>query len=76
MDKKIKEKINQKVYRNFPSLSGSKPKVQSQKNKTGSNVYTFIYKGSAISANKKTIPLIVRVVCTNDGKIIKMSTAR
>ena len=76
MDKKAKEKINQKVYRSYPALKGSRPKLIRQKKKQDSLTYTLIYKSTAITPNNKKIPLIVRVVCTDDGKILKISSAR
>lgn len=79
MKQNAKNKVNQQVYRRFPSLNGTRPKIQAQKtakSSKSSNTYLFTYKGSAKVSGNKKLPLIVRVVSTEDGKILKLSTSR
>ena len=74
MDQQIKSRINQKVYQQYPAVKGVNPKVQLQSKTKGT--YLFTYKSSATVSNNKKLPIIVKVVCTAEGKILKMSTSR
>lgn len=79
MNQKAKNKVNKQVYRRFPNLNGAKPKVQQQKNSTSSKsnvTYLLTYKGSAKLSGSKSMPIIIRVVSTEDGKILKLSSSR
>lgn len=79
MNSKAKDKVNKQVYRRFPNLNGAKPKVQKQnKSSSAKNNITYLltYKGSAKLAGSKSMPIIIRVVSTEDGKILKLSSSR
>ncbi len=77
MDAKTIETINKQIYRRFPEVNGTQPKVQSQNgpSDTSSN-FLLIYKGSIILEDGKKMPRIVRVVASERGKIIKVTTSR
>ena len=81
MDAKILNSISSQVYRRFPELQGSHPKVQLQatpqaKSNPASSTYLITYRGSATAMNGKSIPRIVRVVANDKGKILKITTSR
>lgn len=72
MDKQAIEKVCRNIYRRFPSLKNKSPKVSSQ----GSGRYLLVFSGSGKTPDGKTIQQTVRVVATEDGKIIKTSMSR
>lgn len=73
MDAQILDKVSEQVYRKFPEVAGSKPKVQSQ----GDTENVLItYHGTVTTADGKKMPRTVRVVASPSGKIIKMTTSR
>lgn len=81
MDAKLLNSISSQVYRRFPEVKGSNPKVQLQaspqaKSSKVSSTYLITYRGSATAPNGKSIPRIVRVVANEQGKILKMTTSR
>jgi len=79
MDDKIIKNISNQVYRRFPEVRDSKPKVRLQsKTKPMSDLSTYLltYCGEGTTANGKTIPRYVRVVADAKGKILKMTTSR
>ena len=81
MDAKLIKTISNQVFKRFPELAGSRPQVRAQ-NKPGvksiptSQTYLLIYKGSATTANGKSIPRSVRVTADSKGKILKITTSR
>ena len=82
MDTKLLNSISSQVYRRFPEVEGSHPKVQTQaapqavKSASASPNYLIIYQGSAAGPNGKSISRIVRVVANAQGKILKITTSR
>lgn len=69
--------VNQKVYRRFPALKGKKPKIQvhgaaNTSKGPGDKTYLLIYRGHAETANNKTLPVFVRVLANERGKIIQI----
>ena len=81
MDPKIVNAISKDVYRRFPEVDGKKPKVQRQakpKNKSSAstNIYLLTYQAKVEVQGGKSIDRYVRVVATEKGNIIKMTTSR
>jgi hypothetical protein len=76
MDSKTIEKICGQIYRRFPEVSGAKPKVQTQGTDRNASNYLMVFKGSGTAADGKRIDRTVRVVATETGKIIKVTTSR
>jgi hypothetical protein len=72
MDKKSIDKVCRSIYRKFPPLKNKSPKVSSQ----GEGRYLLIFSGSGKTPDGKTIHQNVRVVATEDGRIIKTSMSR
>jgi hypothetical protein len=73
MDAQTVQKISEQIYKKFPEVSGSRPKVQSQGSEGNS---LLIFKGSAATADGKRIERTVRVVASDRGKIVKVTTSR
>lgn len=81
MDPKVVEAITRKVVRRFPEVEGKKPRVKRQKPPASTqgqpdSRFLLTYRGSAAGPNGKTIPRWVRVVASEKGKIIKITTSR
>ena len=81
MDPKFIKSISNQVYRRFPELDGSAPKVQLQsvpqaKSISSSAKYLLTYRGKAKSPDGKTIHRLVRVIADAKGKILKITTSR
>ncbi|MCB2203024.1 hypothetical protein KQH56_03370 [bacterium] len=72
MDRSAIEKVCQKVYRRFPSLSSKRPRVSSQ----SSGRYLLIFSGSGKTPDGKSISQTIRVVADEQGRILKTSTSR
>lgn len=81
MDPKYIQSISKQVYKRFPDLEGSRPKVQTQtgpqaKSLPASPKYLLTYKGKSHSPDGKTISRLVRVIADATGKILKITTSR
>jgi hypothetical protein len=74
MEKAAIQKVNKSVSRKFPEMAGKKPKVKPTHGKE--EAYELTYNATAKTANGKNIPRWVRVVATNSGKILRISTSR
>jgi hypothetical protein len=77
MDSKTVNSICSQIYRRFPEVNGVHPKVQPQSTsgQVGST-YLLIFKGTATTADGKTLPRIVRATVDEQGKILKVTTSR
>lgn len=72
MDRNTLNSVCEKVYRRFPIVANKKPKVTAQ----GNGRYLLIFSSSGKTPDGKTIQQSVRVVTTDDGRIIKSSMSR
>lgn len=72
MDSDTISKIDQQVFRQFPYLNGTTPEIEQQ----NENHWLLIYKGSAVTADGHEMPVVVRVIADNDGKVIKLTSSR
>jgi hypothetical protein len=81
MDPKYIKSISNQVYRRFPELDGSRPKIRLQsvpkaKSAPPAPKYLLTYQGKAKSSNGRTILRLVRVIADAKGKILKITTSR
>jgi hypothetical protein len=86
LDAKTLTAITKQVQRQFPEVSGNKPDVRVQHTpqaKTPSSsledtapLYLVTFRGTALTPEGKSIPRLVRVVVSADGKIKKITTSR
>lgn len=72
MPKAYIEKVNRKVFRQFPELEGKSPSISSRPD--GESLYT--YKGSVDLPNGKSMSRVVRVVVNENGRILKLTSSR
>jgi hypothetical protein len=72
MDSKQLSKVCEQIYRRFPEVAGSPPKVQTQ---PGEQVL-LVFHGKSKTADGHTIARTVRVVAGSSGKIVKVTTSR
>jgi hypothetical protein len=84
MDPKILKTVVAQVQRRFPEFAGSQPKVRQQnapqaKSASAAPTYLLTFQSSAKVAGSdgsRTMPRWVRVVVSEKGKIIKITTSR
>lgn len=70
IDSSVLEKINQRVYREYPEMSESRPSVSSSGDR-----YTITYKGSVQTPAGK-MSRVVRVIADGKGRVLKLSTSK
>jgi hypothetical protein len=81
VDEKIIKAITLKVSRRFPEVSDVKPKVKKylppgEQQRAYSKKFLLLYKTRVAGPGGHTLPRVVRVVSTPEGKILKMSTSK
>lgn len=81
MDARYIKSISSQIYRRFPEVSGSKPKVVKRsaaqaKSASAAPTYVLTFRGMGKTADGKSIPRVVRVTASANGKIIKVTTSR
>lgn len=76
MEQKSINKVNKAVYRQYPALENVKPRISKQKSTNNQFNYLLVYKSNMELNSGKLIPLIVRVVSTDNGNIIKISSSK
>ena len=74
MKKEAVEKITRTVVRQFPEMDGVRPAVKSEE--SGNDRYLMTYKGAFDLPDGNTMKRIVRVVASDQGEVIRMSTSR
>jgi len=72
--KEAVEKVTDSVVRQFPEMDGVKPAVNSEEG--GDDRYLMTYKGAFDLPDGNTMKRIVRVVASEKGDVIRMSTSR
>jgi len=72
MNAQILANVCDQVYRRFPEVSGKRPTVQ---NRPGSQ-FLLIFRGVSRSADGRSIAHTIRVVASEAGKIIKITSSR
>jgi hypothetical protein len=72
MEKKALQKVCDEVYQLYPPLRDLKPKVSKQ----GEDRYLLVFSKADKTPDGKTIQQIIRVVASDNGKILKTSMNR
>lgn len=76
MDAKTLQKISAQVYRQFPEMKGIKPKTRQQiGDKAKAITYALTYQTKVETSDGKMMPRTVRVVATEAGSIMKITTS-
>jgi hypothetical protein len=79
MNSKTIEGISQQIYRQFPEVSGGAPSVKAQagpKNTGANSTYLLTFKGRTASNGGPAFNRSVRVVATDTGRILKVTTSK
>jgi len=79
MNPEIQKSISQQIYHQFPEVAGCKPTIRKQPNPKHPDThltYLLTYRNSVTTADGKILPCLVRVVASEKGKIIKISSSR
>jgi len=74
MEAKYIKSISTHVYRKFPEMKGIKPKVRLQS--TGGSKYLLTFQTVVELALGRSMPRWVRVVASDDGEILKITTSK
>jgi len=72
MDAKILAAVNQTIYSQHPYLNETSPEVTQLENKNS----LLIYRGEVKTDSAFVLPIILRVVVDQNGKIVKITTSR
>ena len=72
MNQQVLSNVCKQVYRKFPEISGSRPKVQPRPEGN----LQLVFSAMAKAADGRLIPRTVRVVINPEGKILRMTTSR
>jgi hypothetical protein len=79
MDSKTISGIKQQIYRQFPEVAGEEPSVKAQasaKSPGNSPTYLITFKGRVARPSGPAFNRTVRVVTSNEGRILKVTTSR
>ena len=80
MDQEIIESINRKIYRQFPEVKGTHPKVQKQGKtsnvSTASSTYLLVYSSKVTISGNRSMPRVIRVTVNESGTVLKISTSK
>ena len=72
MDSQALDKVCKSIYRRFPNVKGSRPKVSTQ----GEDRYLLIFSAKGETPDGKTITQTLRVVADETGRVLKTSMSR
>jgi len=70
IDNSAVEKINQRVYREYPEMRGTRPSVTQ-----GDNRCTLVYK-ARVQTPAGALSRVVRVVTDENGRAVRISTSK
>lgn len=80
IEPEIIQKVNRQIYRQFPEVKGVQPKVRRQSAAQGTSVstpsYLLTYQAQSILPGSKSMSRAVRVVVTENGRVLKVTTSR
>ncbi|OGO12698.1 MAG: hypothetical protein A2Z66_00930 [Chloroflexi bacterium RBG_13_66_10] len=76
MNRETVAQVSREVVRKFPEMAGIQPTVRPQGESQGQSQYLLVYKGRAELPGGRSMSRIVRVVCSDAGRIVRLSTSR
>jgi hypothetical protein len=86
MDPRIIKSITEQIHRRFPEFAGCQPRVRLQqpsqtggplpKGRSSTYLLTFHSTPKAAAGSSRAMPRWVRVVVSETGKILKVTTSR
>jgi hypothetical protein len=69
-------RVSREVSRKFPEMDGVRPTIRPQGESRGQSQFLLIFKGRAELPGGRSMNRIVRVVCDEAGRIVRLSTSR
>ena len=72
MDATLRKAVCEQIYRRYPEVNGSAPKVQSR----AGGQWIVIFHGAGKTADGRSITSTIRAVVSADGKILKVTTSK
>lgn len=76
MDNRVIDNICNQVYKRFPEVDGAVPKIVPQPVQGEHANFLLTFRGHGTTEDGKQIQRLVRVVASEKGKIIKVTTSR
>ncbi len=76
MNRETVTQVSREVSRKFPEMAGVSPTIRPQGESRGEAQYLLVYKGRAQLPGGRSMSRIVRVVCSERGRIVRLSTSR
>jgi hypothetical protein len=67
--------ICNKVYRRFPEMRGTRPRVKTQ-GANGKGRFLLLFKSRVTLDDGASMPVTVRAVADSSGRVIKISSSR
>jgi hypothetical protein len=67
--------ICKQVYRRFPELRGTRPRVSAE-GRNGRERYVLSFKGTVRASDGASLRVSVRAVADANGRVIKMTSSR
>ncbi len=67
--------ICRQVYQRFPELRGARPRVKTE-GRNGRERYVLSFKGTVRTADGVSLPVNVRAVADENGRVVKMTSSR
>jgi hypothetical protein len=74
MNPRLLTAVNRAVYRQFPELNGTRPKVRRQGSDAARH-FLFVYQTQVALADGHSLVRTVRVVVDDAGQILKITTS-
>ena len=77
MDQKVVQAVCKKIYQQFPQVAGCKPTIKSQPSgKINETNYLLVFTNQDKANNEVPVKTWVRVLVTDQGEFLKLSTSR
>jgi hypothetical protein len=80
MDKKLIEKLSEKIYKKYPHVKGASPSVQEKLRKDGNDktitTYLLTYQSKTVQENGRNFTQKIKVTVSEKGKILRISTSK
>jgi len=76
MNNHVIDNICNQVYKKFPEVDGAVPKITAQPTEGQHANFLISFRGTGTTEDGKQIQRLVRVVATEKGKILKVTTSR
>lgn len=77
MDQKVVQAVCKQIYQQFPQVAGCKPTIKPQSSgKIDETTYLLVFTNQEKSKNEVPVKTWVRVLVTDQGDFLKLTTSR